>query len=144
MPVGFIYDVSGFLIAGEIGVFIDDDTISHIENLMQHDGYLDGKAMANSFRLIRSNSLIWHYFVHNYLYGEALPTFDVLFWNNDSTRLPAAMRTFYLREFYLNNKLMQPSTRSACGDVTLIFAIFNSPYMRWVRDKTTLHLERDI
>jgi len=100
---------------GEIGVFIDDDTIKHIENLMQHTGYLDGKAMADSFRMLRSNSLIWHYFVHNYLYGEDLPVFDVLFWNNDSTRLPAAMHAFYLREFYLNNKLMQPNAINLRG-----------------------------
>jgi polyhydroxyalkanoate synthase subunit PhaC len=100
---------------GEIGVFIDDDTVRYLENLMQKTGYLDGKAMANSFRMIRANSLIWHYFVHNYLYGEDLPAFDVLFWNNDSTRLPAAMHTFYLREFYLNNKLMQPNAISLRG-----------------------------
>ncbi len=92
---------------GEIDVFIDEDTISHIENTMHSKGFLDGGQLADSFRILRSNSLVWHYFVHNYLYGEDLPAFDVLFWNMDNTRLPEAMHAFYLREFYLKNKFMQ-------------------------------------
>jgi polyhydroxyalkanoate synthase subunit PhaC len=64
--------------------------------------------MAMSFRSLRSNSLIWHYWVHNYLLGESPPPFDVLYWNSDSTRLPYAMHSFYLREFYLHNKLVKP------------------------------------
>lgn len=94
---------------GDIDVFIDENTVQHIEALMQQQGYLDGKQLADSFRMLRSNSLIWHYFVHNYLYGDELPQFDVLAWNMDSTRLPQAMHSFYLREFYLNNKLIEPN-----------------------------------
>ena len=94
---------------GEIQVFIDEENLNYIDKLLQDKGYLEGRAMADSFRLLRSNSLIWHYFVHNYLYGEDLPTFDVLFWNMDSTRLPQAMHSFYLREFYLHNKLSKPN-----------------------------------
>lgn len=93
---------------GEIDTFIDENTISYIEMLMTDKGYLDGKQLADSFRMLRSNTLIWHYFVHNYLYGEELPQFDVLFWNMDSTRLPEAMHSFYLRQFYLQNKFVQP------------------------------------
>lgn len=94
---------------GEIQVFIDEENLNYIDKLLEEKGYLEGKAMADSFRLIRSNSLIWHYYVHNYLYGEDLPAFDVLFWNMDSTRLPQTMHSFYLRELYLHNKLSKPN-----------------------------------
>jgi len=94
---------------GEIQVFIDEENLNYIDKLLEEKGYLDGKAMADSFRLIRSNSLIWHYYVHNYLYGEDLPAFDVLFWNMDNTRLPQTMHSFYLRELYLHNKLSKPN-----------------------------------
>ena len=69
-------------------------------------GYLDGAAMAWSFRMLRSNGLIWHYVVRSYLYGEDPPPFDVLYWNTDSTRLPARMHATYLRECYVKNALI--------------------------------------
>ena len=93
--------------AGDIESFIDEDSVSFLEQLMDREGYLDGKAMGASFRTLRANSLIWHYWVNNYLCGESPPRFDVLYWNTDTTRLPAAMHSFYLREFYLENKLAQ-------------------------------------
>jgi polyhydroxyalkanoate synthase len=94
--------------AGDIDVFLDEDCLKAIEHLMRPSGYLDGRYMAASFRLLRSNSLIWRYWVHNYLYGETPPAIDVLYWNTDATRLPQAMHTFYLRELCLNNRLVQP------------------------------------
>jgi polyhydroxyalkanoate synthase len=94
--------------SGDIEVFVDEDSVSFLEKLMAREGYLDGKAIGASFRTLRANSLIWHYWVHNYLYGESPPRFDILYWNVDTTRLPAAMHSFYLREFYLNNRLTQP------------------------------------
>ncbi len=100
---------------GDIDVFIDEDSIAAIEGMMRTRGYLDGAPLAMSFRLLRSNSLIWNYFAHNYLYGEELPQFDVLYWNTDSTRLPEAMHAFYLREFYLHNKLVQPDAVTLGG-----------------------------
>lgn len=100
---------------GDIQVFISENSIEYIEQQMRAVGYMDGKKMADTFRLLRSNSLIWHYYIHNYLYGEELPKFDVLFWNMDNTRLPAAMHSFYLREFYLNNKLCQPDALTLGG-----------------------------
>lgn len=93
--------------AGDIEAFIDEDSISFLEQIMAREGYLDGKAMGASFRTLRANSLIWHYWVNNYLCGEPPPRFDVLYWNTDTTRLPAAMHSFYLREFYLENRLAQ-------------------------------------
>jgi polyhydroxyalkanoate synthase len=93
---------------GDIDVFIDEDSVRYIERMMERRGYLDGQELALSFRMLRSNSLIWHYVVHNYLYGEDVPQFDVLYWNTDCTRLPEAMHSFYLRELYLANKLARP------------------------------------
>lgn len=72
--------------------------------------------MAASFRLLRSNSLIWHYFVNSYLYGEPLPAFDVLFWNMDTTRMPQAMHSYYLRQMYLNNNLMKRDALTIAGE----------------------------
>ncbi len=92
---------------GEIDVFISEDAITAVEKLMVEKGYLDGKDMAMSFRLLRSDSLIWHYFANNYLCGQEPDVFDVLFWNMDTTRMPEAMHQFYLRELYLNNNLAQ-------------------------------------
>lgn len=97
-----------FAAPGDIEVFIDDRSVSFLEQLMAWQGYLDGGAMAWSFRMLRSNSLIWHYVVQGYLCGEEPPSLDVLYWNTDSTRLPAAMHSYYLRQCYIENKLVQP------------------------------------
>lgn len=101
---------------GDIEVFIDESSIRWLEQSMAKKGYLDGSEMASSFRMLRSNSLIWHYFVNSYLYGEPLPPFDVLFWNMDTTRMPQAMHSFYLREMYLNNNLMKRDALTIAGE----------------------------
>ncbi|MDQ5878963.1 MAG: poly[(R)-3-hydroxyalkanoate] polymerase subunit PhaC [Pseudomonadota bacterium] len=101
---------------GDIEVFIDEGSIRSLEQSMARKGYLDGSEMASSFRLLRSNSLIWHYFVNSYLYGEPLPAFDVLFWNMDTTRMPQAMHAYYLREMYLNNNLMKRDALTIAGE----------------------------
>lgn len=100
--------LADFRIPGDIEVFLGDKGIAAVERLMESQGYLDGRDMARTFRMLRPNSLIWHYYVHNYLYGEELPTFDVLYWNGDSTRMPRAMHSWYLRELYQHNRLAQP------------------------------------
>jgi polyhydroxyalkanoate synthase len=92
---------------GAIEVFINEETINSLDTMMAQQGFLDGRDMARSFRMLRPNSLIWHYVVHGYLYGETPPAFDVLYWNTDITRMPRAMHSYYLREFYLHNKLVQ-------------------------------------
>jgi polyhydroxyalkanoate synthase len=92
---------------GEIKVFIDENSVSYLENMVDTQGVLDGKQMETAFRLLRSNSLIWHYFSTQYLMGEAPSAFDILYWNTDGTRLPAAMYKTYLRQLYLNNKLVK-------------------------------------
>ncbi len=92
---------------GEIGVFLSETSFDFLRKRMNKTGYLDGANMSSAFRMLRPNNLIWHYVIHSYLYGEELPPSDVLFWNCDTTRMPAAMHEFYLRELYLNNRLMQ-------------------------------------
>ncbi|MCL2344653.1 MAG: alpha/beta fold hydrolase [Desulfobulbus sp.] len=101
---------------GDIDVFIDESCITALEESMAKKGYLDGSEMAASFRLLRSNSLIWHYWVSSYLLGEPLPAFDVLFWNMDSTRMPQAMHAWYLRELYLHNNLIKRNKLSIGGE----------------------------
>jgi polyhydroxyalkanoate synthase len=93
---------------GDIGVFISEESIELIESLMKSaDGYLDSKYISQTFRLLRSDSLVWRNYVHNYLYGSTPPKSDMLFWNDDSTRMPEAMCSFYLRELYLHNNLVK-------------------------------------
>jgi len=100
---------------GDIEVFLDEGSFKYLARNMEQKGFLDGKEMAAAFRLLRSNNLIWHYVVHGYLYGEKPPPFDVLFWNMDTTRLPAKMHTWYLRNFYLDNKLVKKDALEVAG-----------------------------
>jgi polyhydroxyalkanoate synthase len=101
---------------GDIEVFLDEGSFRWLSRTMDQKGVLDGKEMASAFRLLRSNSLIWHYVVHGYLYGETPPPFDVLYWNMDTTRMPAAMHKWYLREFYLNNALIKKDALTVAGE----------------------------
>jgi poly[(R)-3-hydroxyalkanoate] polymerase subunit PhaC len=100
---------------GDIEVFIDASSVRFLTASMARKGYLDGKEMASAFRLLRSNSLIWHFVVHGWLYGEAPPPFDLLYWNMDTTRMPARMHGWYLRELYLHNRLIEPDALEVAG-----------------------------
>ena len=91
--------------AGDLLVFIDDSQLKSLEEMMAEHGYLDGSRMAAVFNMLRPRDLIWPYVVNNYLLGKKPFPFDLLFWNADSTRLPAANHAFYLREFYHLNRL---------------------------------------
>jgi polyhydroxyalkanoate synthase len=91
--------------AGDLLVFIDDAQLTALEEMMAEQGYLDGSRMAAVFNMLRPRDLIWPYVVNNYLLGKKPFPFDLLFWNADSTRLPAANHAFYLREFYHLNRL---------------------------------------
>ena len=111
---------------GDIEVFVDEGSIRFITQNMERKGYLDGAEMASSFRLLRSNSLIWHYVVHGWLYGETPPPFDVLYWNMDTTRMPYTMHAWYLRELYLHNKLIEKDALTLGGEPIDLGAI-NQP-----------------
>ena len=97
--------------AGELSVFVDEEQIRAIEEQMARTGYLDGARMAGAFNMLRPNDLIWSYAVNNYLKGKAPTPFDLLYWNADSTRMPAANHSFYLRNCYLDNKLSKGEMR---------------------------------
>ncbi len=101
---------------GDIEVFLDEGSLGFLARNMEQKGFLEGKEMASAFRLLRSNSLIWHYVVHGYLYGEKPPPFDVLYWNMDTTRMPARMHQWYLREFYMNNNLVRKDQLTIAGE----------------------------
>jgi polyhydroxyalkanoate synthase subunit PhaC len=91
--------------AGDLKVYVDEEQVKWIEGRMEPKGYLPGSRMADAFNLLRSNDLIWNYVVNNYLLGKDPPPFDLLYWNSDSTRMPSAVHSFYLREFYIKNAL---------------------------------------
>jgi polyhydroxyalkanoate synthase len=94
-----------FTHAGDLKVFVDEDQLQVLERRMAGRGYLEGKKMTNAFNMLRSNDLIWPYVINNYLRGKMPMPFDLLYWNSDATRLPAANHSFYLRQCYLNNTL---------------------------------------
>ena len=94
---------------GELAVFIDEEQIKFLEGKMAEQGYLDGAAMASTFNMLRANDLIWSFVVNNYLLGKDPFPFDLLFWNADATRLPATMHSYYLRNMYQQNLLVQPA-----------------------------------
>jgi polyhydroxyalkanoate synthase subunit PhaC len=113
---------------GDIELFVDEGSIRFITQNMERKGYLDGAEMASSFRLLRSNSLIWHYVVHGWLYGETPPPFDVLYWNMDTTRMPYTMHAWYLRELYLHNKLTEKDALTLGGETIDLGAISQPVY----------------
>jgi polyhydroxyalkanoate synthase len=106
-----------FTNAGDLLVFVDEDQISALERDMQASGVLEGSKMAMAFNMLRSNDLIWSYVVSNYLKGQPPSSFDLLHWNSDATRMPAANHSYYLRNCYLENRL---STGSMVLDNTLL------------------------
>ena len=92
---------------GDLKHFVDEQRIKSIEGKMDEAGFLEGARMASAFNMLRPNELIWTYFVNNYLKGKEPPPFDLLVWNSDSTRMPKANHSFYLRNCYLENNLTQ-------------------------------------
>jgi polyhydroxyalkanoate synthase subunit PhaC len=109
----FFVSLLDFSIPGELGVFIDEPQVQNLERRMNERGYLEGSEMAATFNLLRANDLIWSFVINNYLLGKEPFPFDLLYWNADSTRMPAKMHSFYLRKMYLENKLKDP------GGITL-------------------------
>jgi polyhydroxyalkanoate synthase len=104
----FFTTMVDFAEAGELGVFIDEEQLESLEAMMREKGYLEGSAMATTFNMLRANDLIWSFVVNNYLLGKDPFPFDLLYWNSDSTRMPAAMHSFYLRKMYQENLLVVP------------------------------------
>ena len=111
----YFVTLADFAEAGELTVFIDEEQLAALEERMNDKGYLDGSAMATTFNMLRANDLIWSFVVNNYLMGKDPFPFDLLYWNADSTRMPAAMHSFYLRKMYKENLLREPGGIELCG-----------------------------
>jgi polyhydroxyalkanoate synthase len=104
----FFTTMVDFAEAGELGVFIDEEQLQSLEDKMSKRGFLEGSEMATTFNMLRANDLIWSFVVSNYLLGQEPFPFDLLYWNDDSTRMPARMHSFYLRRMYQQNDLVKP------------------------------------
>lgn len=113
---------------GESAIFIDDALLKSLEKYMNKKGYLEGHHMANMFSMLRENDLIWSFVVNNYLLGNEPLPFDLLYWNSDATRLPAAMLIYYLRNIYKKNGLMNKGVLKLNGVPIDIEKIKTSSY----------------
>ena len=111
----FFTTLTDFAKAGELCLFTDEAQLTALDARMARDGVLDGRAMASTFSMMRANDLIWSFVVNNYLLGKQPFPFDILYWNDDSTRMPYAMHSWYLRNMYLENNLIQPNKLSVLG-----------------------------
>ena len=111
----FLASMVDFTEAGELGIFIDEEQLAVLEDRMRQHGYLEGSDMATTFNMLRANDLIWSFVVNNYLLGKEPFPFDLLYWNSDSTRMPAAMHSFYLRNMYQENRLVRPGGITLAG-----------------------------
>ncbi len=111
----FMTSLLDFAHAGELDVFIDEEQVSSLERKMNERGFLEGSEMANTFNMLRANDLIWSFVINNYLLGRDPFPFDLLHWNCDSTRMPAAMHSFYLRNLYMKNALREPGGITLAG-----------------------------
>ena len=129
MPVmdwSMFASLADFSSPGNLSLFTKESSIEALEKLMEKDGFLDAKYIGFTFRLLNSDSLIWRYVANNYLFGENPPKSDMLYWNCDSTRLPEAMCSFYLRQFYLHNSLAQKD-KMKIGEVPVSLESIRQP-----------------
>ncbi|CAL7959707.1 Poly(3-hydroxyalkanoate) polymerase subunit PhaC [Alphaproteobacteria bacterium] len=92
---------------GDVGIFVDDTILQEMDRVMAKQGYFDGHVMFSTFSWLRPNDMVWPYHVNNYLLGKQPAAFDILYWNADSTRMPYAMHSYYLKNMYMNNSLIK-------------------------------------
>jgi polyhydroxyalkanoate synthase len=111
----FFVSLLDFSEPGELGVFIDEEQVANLEKKMNERGYLEGSEMAGTFNLLRANDLVWSFVVNNYLLGKDPFPFDLLYWNADSTRMPARMHSYYLRNMYIKNLMGVPGAMELAG-----------------------------
>jgi len=111
----YLVTLVDFTDVGDMAVFIDEEQLALLEKRMQSRGYFEAHDMALAFNMLRANDLIWSFVVGNYLLGKQPIPFDLLYWNADSTRMPAAMQSFYLRKMYHENRLAVPGGISLAG-----------------------------
>lgn len=104
----YLATIFDFSKAGDLTIFIEDQNLDNLERAMQKQGYMDGEHLKRTFNLLRANDLIWSFVINNYFLGDKPTAFDFLYWNSDSTNLPAKMYTYYLRKFFYENLLIKP------------------------------------
>jgi polyhydroxyalkanoate synthase subunit PhaC len=132
---------------GALGTFTDEASVAKLEQKMAKRGYLEAEEMAGTFDLLRANDLIFNYVVSNWLMGQKPPAFDILAWNSDSTRMPAAMHSFYLRRCYLENRFARGELELAGQRLDLkdvdqdlyIVAAINDHIVPWTSSYATVH-----
>jgi polyhydroxyalkanoate synthase len=122
----YLVTMVDFAEAGELAVFIDEEQLRALEQRMDKKGYLEARDMHTTFNMLRANDLIWSFVVNNYLLGKSPFPFDLLYWNADSTRMPAAMHSFYLRKMYQENLLAKPGGITL-GDVPIDLRRIKTP-----------------
>ncbi len=111
----FLTSFLDFSDTGVLDVFIDESFVKYREQEMGKGGLMKGKDLSSTFSFLRPNDLVWNYVVGNYLKGETPPPFDLLYWNSDSTNLPGPFYAWYLRNTYLENRLVKPGAAQVCG-----------------------------
>jgi polyhydroxyalkanoate synthase subunit PhaC len=112
----FMVTLQDFSRVGDTAIFMEEPEIDLIEQQMMERGYLDSREMSNMFNLLRSNDLIWANVVNNYLMGNKPPAFDLLYWNSDGTRMARAAHSWYLRNTYVENNLIEPGKVTLMGE----------------------------
>ena len=123
-----------FANAGDLTVFVDDAQLDSIAKLTDGKGYLDGRYMASTFNLLRSNDLIWNYVVNNYLLGKDYLPFDLLYWNSDATNVPACWHLAYLKDMYRDNLLVKPGGISVAGTPIDLTTVHTPTYIQAGRE----------
>ena len=111
----FLTTLMDFSDTGILDVFIDENFVKFREMQFANGGLMPGRDLSTTFSFLRPNDLVWNYVVGNYLKGETPPPFDLLYWNSDSTNLPGHYYAWYLRNTYLENRLVKPGAASVCG-----------------------------
>ena len=114
---------------GPVGVFIDEDGLPALESAIAARGYLSGRQVADTWRSVRSNDLVWSFWVNGYLLGKEPPALDLLFWNSDSTNMPAAIHTFVMRNLYVGNRLREPGGLTLAGEAIDVTRIATPSYV---------------
>jgi polyhydroxyalkanoate synthase subunit PhaC len=132
--VMYLVTLTDFSEPGELSVFIDEEQLAALEEKMTSQGYLNGQSMATTFNMLRANDLIWSFVVNNYLLGKDPFPFDLLYWNSDATRMPAAMHSFYLRNMYQRNLLVQPGGLTMKGQAIDLRRIETPVFMLSTRE----------
>ncbi|HET8749936.1 MAG TPA: alpha/beta fold hydrolase, partial [Sphingomicrobium sp.] len=123
-----------FTQAGDLKLFTGPETMGLLEQLTAEKGFLDGRYMAATFNLLRGRDLIWNYVVNNYLLGEEPPPFDLLYWNSDTTNLPAGWHRGYLEDFYKGNKLAEKGGIRVAGTPVDIDTVKTPTYVQAGRE----------